>query len=203
MNAFNPHPRESVLKLADRFDEVAMPLITMGLMTSRDLALTLRRHIPSYIKRATLGAMLREDERRFELGKPLVDKDEKMALAQKKEGFLLEFEEEMRAADQTPDPRPVDNGQLIPLLKVPRLHRPIGDRLGAPPKDMMERLGSKTVDTPMMDTREYHVCPNPPVVAPSNVKKSSDSRPDTLAAHKTTNQRCESCNKPGHTEVQC
>ena len=50
--------------------------------------------------------MMREDEKRFEKGTLLMDKDELMALAQRKEGFLLEFEAEMRAAGQMPDPRP-------------------------------------------------------------------------------------------------
>ena len=35
---FKPVPRETVLKLADRFDEVAQPLLTAGLMTSKGLA---------------------------------------------------------------------------------------------------------------------------------------------------------------------
>lgn len=83
-----------------RFDEVALPLLTAGLMTSRGLALTLRCHIPLHIKRVTLTAMMRGDEKRFTKGQLLVDKDELMALAQKKEGFLSEIEAEMRAAGQ-------------------------------------------------------------------------------------------------------
>ena len=47
--------------------------------------------------------MMRGDEKRFEKGALLVDKDELMALAQLKEGFLLEFEAEMCAAVQTRD----------------------------------------------------------------------------------------------------
>ena len=54
--------------------------------------------------------MMREDERRFERGVLLVDKDELMAIAQRKEGSLLEFEAEMRAAGQVLDPRPVSDG---------------------------------------------------------------------------------------------
>ena len=100
LHSFHALPRESLIKLADRFDEVALPLLTAGLMTSRGLALTLRRHIPVHIRKATLQAMMREDERRFERGVLLVDKDELMAIAQRKEGFLLEFEAEMRAAGQ-------------------------------------------------------------------------------------------------------
>ena len=40
-NAFSALPRESLIKLADRFDEVSLPLLTAGLMTSRGPALTL------------------------------------------------------------------------------------------------------------------------------------------------------------------
>ena len=109
MHAFSALPRESLIKLTDWFDEVALPLLTAGLMTSRGLALTLRRHIPMHIRRTTLNAMMREDERRFERGVLLVDKDELRAIAQRKEGFLLEFEAEMRAAGQVPDPRPVSD----------------------------------------------------------------------------------------------
>ena len=85
LHAFSAMPRESLIKLADIFDEVALPLLTAGLMTSRGLALTLRRHIPMHIRRTTLNAMMREDERRFERGVLLVDKDELMAIAQRKE----------------------------------------------------------------------------------------------------------------------
>ena len=83
LHAFSALPRESLIKLADKFDEVALPLLTAGLMTSRGLALTLRRHIPIHIRRTTLTAMMREDERRFERGALLVDKDELMAIAQR------------------------------------------------------------------------------------------------------------------------
>ena len=59
--------------MADRFDEVAIPLLTTGLMTARGLALTMRRYIHVTIMRATLAAMMREDEKRFEKGALLVD----------------------------------------------------------------------------------------------------------------------------------
>ena len=38
LHAFSALPRESLIKLADRFDEVALPLLTAGLMTSQGLA---------------------------------------------------------------------------------------------------------------------------------------------------------------------
>ena len=70
---FKPVPRETLLKLADRFDEVAQPLLTAGLMTSRGLALTLRRHLPAHIRKSTISAMLREDKKRTRGDLPLLD----------------------------------------------------------------------------------------------------------------------------------
>ena len=55
LKAFRPQPRGSLVKLADRFDEVAEPLMTAGLMATRGLALNLRMHIPPRIRKATLG----------------------------------------------------------------------------------------------------------------------------------------------------
>ena len=137
LHAFTTKPRESLLQLADRFDEVAVPLLTAGLMTTCRLALNLRRHIPVHIRRSTINAMMREDEKRFEKGTLLMDKDELMALAQRKEGILLEFEAEMRAAGQVPDPRPTGDDLPHPAPPPPRPHRVVGDRLGTQPRDVL------------------------------------------------------------------
>ena len=148
-----------MIKLADRFDEVALPLLTAGLMTSRGLALTLRRHIPIHIRRNTLNAMMREDERRFERGVLLVDKDELMAIAQRTEGFLLEFEAEMRAAGQVPDPRPVSDDVVHQVVQT-MPPRAVGERSGNPrdARDVRDRLGTRPEDAPAKDTRECHIC---------------------------------------------
>ena len=90
LQAFTALPRESLIKFADRFDEVALPLLTARLMTLRGLALTLQCHIPMYIRRTTLNAMMRRDERRLERGVLLVDKDELMAIAQRCEINVLQ-----------------------------------------------------------------------------------------------------------------
>ena len=89
LKAFRAVPRKSLVKMADRFDEVTSPLFLSGLMTSRGLALHLRSHIHVHIRRDTLNAMAREDEKRFNEGELLTDKDELMVMAQKKEAFLL------------------------------------------------------------------------------------------------------------------
>ena len=118
LKSFKANPRESLLQMADIYDEFAMALLGAGLMTSRNLALNLRQHIPSYLKKKTFAAMERQDAKRTELGLPLTDKDELIALAQKEEKKLLTFEAELRAAGAEPEPRVEE---AIPTL-APQLH---------------------------------------------------------------------------------
>ena len=68
---FRGVPRESLIRLTDRFDEVAEPLLAAGLVTTRGLALNLRAHIPAHIRKTTLGMMMRQDMMRFKKGLPL------------------------------------------------------------------------------------------------------------------------------------
>ena len=56
--------------------------------------------------------------------------DKLITIAQEEEGFLLEFEAEMRAAGQVPDPRPTE------VAGTP--HHP--EILPRPPRPMAERL---------------------------------------------------------------
>ena len=91
--------------MADRFDEVAMPLLMAGLMTSRGLALNLCKHIPAHTSGFKMSAMRNEDKNRTRRGETLVNKDELIAMAFEEEGLLLEFKAEMRAANQVPNPR--------------------------------------------------------------------------------------------------
>ena len=116
LNAFKGVPRESLVRLADRFDEVRDPLLRANLMTPRGLALNLRIHVPAHIRRSTLGQMLREDQRRFVNNKPLVDKDELLTMMRNAEAFLLEFETEQRAAGLTPSPRDADISFPTPMF---------------------------------------------------------------------------------------
>ena len=140
---FRAQPRESLVKLADRFDEVAEPLRSAGLMTTRGLALNLRAHIPAHIRKTTLAAMMKQDMSRFKQNLPMTDKDEVLKQAQDSETFLLEFETERRAAGLIPEPRDTDMGHYA-AAPPPRLaHRPMEDRLGAAMRDVRERLGPK------------------------------------------------------------
>ena len=56
-------PFESIEELTNCFDDVAFPLLHVGLMTTRGLAVLLHRHLPIHIRQATLAAMRLEDER--------------------------------------------------------------------------------------------------------------------------------------------
>lgn len=67
--------------MADRYDELAMPLLGVGQMTSRNLALDLRQHLPFYLKRKTFAAMERQDTKRALVNEALTDKDELIAPA--------------------------------------------------------------------------------------------------------------------------
>ena len=98
LKAFNASPRESLLQMADRYDESTMALMGAVLMTSRNLAHDLRHHISSYLKKKMFAAMEHQDAARTELGQPLTDKDELIKLAPKDELKLLSFEAQMRAA---------------------------------------------------------------------------------------------------------
>ena len=137
-----------------------------------------------------------------------------MAIAQRKQGFLLEFEAEMRAKGQVPDPRPVSDNVVHQAVQT-RPPRAVGDR-GSNPRDgrdfrdMRDRAGTKPDDAPAYDNRECHICKKVGHIArdctalgASSPPKPPASRLDAMAAHKTTGAVCGSCGKPGHTIAQC
>ena len=79
-------------------------------------------------------------------------------MAQKKEGFLLGFEAEMRAAGQVPDPRPINMVDILPSPEnIPRPPRPMAERLQRP-GNIMGSLGARTPNRPVADIRECHQC---------------------------------------------
>ena len=106
LKAFKANPRKSLLHMADRYDESAMALLGASLMTSRNLALNLRQHIPSCLKKKNFAAMERKDAARTDLGLPLTNKDELITRAWKEELKLLSFEAEVRGAGAQPESRP-------------------------------------------------------------------------------------------------
>ena len=74
-------PRESLLQMVDHYDEFAMPLLGGGLMTSRNLAVNLREHLPFYLKKKTFAGMERQDVKRALAHEALTGKNELIALA--------------------------------------------------------------------------------------------------------------------------
>ena len=56
LKAFRPVPRESLIRLTDRFDEVAEPLLFAGLVTTRGLALNFARTYSSAHSQSHLGS---------------------------------------------------------------------------------------------------------------------------------------------------
>ena len=63
-------PDKGLLELADRFDENAIPPLAVGLITERDLTLTLRKHIPIYLRKDTFSRMRTKDRGRKRRGLP-------------------------------------------------------------------------------------------------------------------------------------
>ena len=59
--------------------------------------------------------MTREAKKRTCLGDLLIEKNERMAIAEEEEGFLLEFEALRRAAGQFRDPRAMETAIERPL----------------------------------------------------------------------------------------
>ena len=140
LEAFRGDPKESLTKLSARFDEVADPLIADKHMTSRHLALHFSRHLPPYIRKATVAEMNKADSKRRKKKEPMVSKEELMRMAREHEADLLEAEAEFRAAALTPPPR--DNSEFKHLV-------PHKDTDGKRMEDrltprMEDRLGART-----------------------------------------------------------
>ena len=160
-----------------------------------------------------LAAMQREDMKRPEEGKPLIDKGELIKLAKAKEGFLLEFEAKIRAAGQKPDARPTENPVKLPdAPKLPRARSPerklspqLEERLGPLNKDVRDKTRPSN-DKPN-DNRLCHICGKPRQLARNCPNKTTTPTPlgqppkkaDNIAQHKTDGHTCEACGKLGHT----
>ena len=92
LDSFRAVPKESLSRLGTRFDEVADPLIENDQMTARHLALHFVTHLPSYLRKAVVTCMRREDRKRFVDKRPYVTKNELLAMAQEEEAWVLESE---------------------------------------------------------------------------------------------------------------
>ena len=58
-------------------------------MTARHLALHFVTHLPSYLGKAVVTSMRREDRKRFVDKRPYVTKNELLAMAQEEEAWVL------------------------------------------------------------------------------------------------------------------
>ena len=114
LNHFRGQPKETLTKLATRFDEVAEPLIDNLDMTSRQLALHFVNHVPTHIRKRTMAKMDRADEKRFIAKKPYTTKNELLVMAQESEVWLLAKEAEQRAAGVAPQPRDTEVYKHLP-----------------------------------------------------------------------------------------
>lgn len=152
-----------------------MPLLKASLMSSRGLALNLCKHIPIHIRRVTMSAMRREDQKRARSGYPLVNKDWLITIAQEEE-YVLEFEAEMRASGQVPGPRPTVVADVLhPPQILPKPPRPMVDRLQQP-SNIKERLGARTPSHLVADGSECHQCHHMGLIA-KNCTQKRDGAP--------------------------
>ena len=209
LHAFRGNPKESLTKLATRFDEVADPLIMHKQMTSRHLALHFVNHIPAYIKRVTISQMKRMDKQRRIDKLPLVNKEELLRMAKENETDLLESKAEQRAATLTPPAR--DTTEYKHLAPPKDLnHKKLEERLTP---QMEDRLGPRAERPP--DTRKCNTCgkvghiarfcrellPAPAVDVPT-----SSHRPMTrsnVTEHNTGGGMCTVYKKTRHVADQC
>ena len=192
---FKSQLRESLLQVADRYDEVAMPLLEARLMTSRNVALNLRGHLPFYLRKKTFAAMERHVAKRKLANEALTNKDELIALAQKEKLKLLSFEAEMRVAGVEPKPRAEERvGPIIthPLAvdhkkRAPKQQRP----------NLHERLAPRSANDNQKKNRVCHKCEQPGHIAincPSKERTAPltpKDKGDFMAAHKTAGHVCE------------
>ena len=57
LRSFTAFPSEGLLDLATRFDNLEIPLLNAHLITERDLAFVLRKHIPVSLRKKTFAKM--------------------------------------------------------------------------------------------------------------------------------------------------
>ena len=152
--------------------------------------------------------MDREDERRWEVKRPRMNKTELLVLAQKVEGWMLESEAEKRAAGVLAKPR--DNEPYKYQMPPPP---PKGDgKPPAPKPNIKERLGPQVEGVPDLRrcnncSKVGHLarhCPDPPRVAAAVPPSATPTTPRAdMSSHKTPGATCTSCKKLGHVAAQC
>ena len=136
---FRGAPKESLTKLAQRFEEIAGALVTNKQMTNRHLAIHFSTHLPAHVRKSAISWMDKEDKERWfaEPRQPPVTREELPRYAQKAEQWLLQFEADFRAAGVTPRPRSSDEHKN----PYNRERKPMEDRLGAKFPEPQHHLG--------------------------------------------------------------
>ena len=207
LDSFRAVPKESLSSLGTRFDEVADPLIENDQMTARHLALHFVTHLPSYLRKAVVSCMRREDRKRFVDKRPYVTKNELLAMAQEEEAWVLESEVEVRAVGSPIHPRDTTKYKYPPLPA--RVERPMEERLN---RDIRDRLGERVDRQP--DIRKCNLCGvighiarfcTEPAKAPSTSLPTPPGRTGLRSdsVHRTDGATCTACKKTGHVEARC
>lgn len=75
--------------LGSIFNQIAMPLESTRLMTSRMLALSLMKHLPDMVRVKTMGMMENQDRKREKRGGLKTNTNELMALAREEDSRVL------------------------------------------------------------------------------------------------------------------
>ena len=89
---FRGEPKESLTKLAQRFEEIAGPLFTNKQMSERHLAIHFSTHLPAHVKKKATSRMDKEDQKRWfaEPRQTPVTRRELLKYALKAEQWLLQ-----------------------------------------------------------------------------------------------------------------
>lgn len=185
LKQFDDVPLESVEQLSNRFEDSIFPLLDTSLVNTRGLALLLRPHLPSCIRKSTLKAMRTEDERWMTSGNPLVTVDELLQFATQGEYYLLELEREMISHGLTPNLRPEEKIENNKSLHCEE--RTEEDRLSP-----LKRLGP--IGSTSGDQRQE--------VVEKRIKTAKDHR-TLVGPHHTAGYLCERCDRVGHTLDHC
>ena len=188
------------------------------LITERDLALVLRKHIPVFLRKKTFAKMETQNDKGRIRGKEPSTRQEMIAIAREVEMNIIAHEAEMRKCGESPPPRSTDpcsydahahvNGALEVVVDA-RPKRAMAYRLGERVQ-LKDRMGSRVVDPSIRDNRRCHRCqqeghiarnyPNPREADPG---PPASTKVNPLAAHRTKDVMCSGCKKEGHTLAQC
>ena len=159
-------PSEELLDLATRFDNLAIPLLNAHLITKRDLALGLRKHIPIFLRKKTFAKMEAQDNKRRIRGEEPPTRREMIAIAREVEMNIIAHDAEMRKCGEIPPPRSTDPSSYeahahvnaaVEVVEDARPKRAMANRLGERVQ-LKNRLGSRVVEPSIPNNRRCHRC---------------------------------------------